>query len=1221
MGDNTDSRRRALRATLAICAVALSLALFASAASAAATYEGVGCFAGSLPGLSESCKPVAEEKFGEEVELGGVGGLAVNRTGAGGVPKGTVYAATWGQNSETPGLRISEYRPVEGGLEFALSWEVRSVEGVYERCGPKAEEPLHEHCLARVGGGDNDIDVDVDQATGNVYAFNGQGGGAGVLTIAEFDPNGEEVLARFGELAPGGGVTTAETPEKVHGSSAGGEMAVNDAGEVFVFDLNSFDDFYHRLMVFRPKIPGVYSEYEYAGEIDAGFLNEGKFPNKPIFDEAGNLYTATEETVEELAPQSPEPYPAAHPAPACSFTYPKSGITAMTVDPASGEPFFTSYKKEKGFAHKLLRQLGPCEGGEFHETAKTEVLPERADLSALAFDPTRKLEAARPAGVLYGAAPGPVPEIGTGEPGQSSLGYVFALPKLQESPPKVETESVAQVTPKTAQLRAQIDPEGFATAYRFQYLTRAEYEEAGESFEGARDAPMGGASLGSGKAPLAAAVSVSGLSPGTEYRYRAVAESECAPAEEGRVCVVPGAAQGFRTFPAEAPGLPDGRVYELVSPAQKNGGEVLPAQPKLNSCIPKECKPGDTYQHFPMQSAPDGNSVLYEGTPFGSEGAVIENAYIARRTGSGWQTSNLTPPLLGSGSQQGYKAFAAGLGEGVIEQLSPALGGGAPTEYPNLYRQPSGDPLALQALIDEGNATLHCAPRDEGSQIGLRLSYAGASRDFSRQFFAANDALTPEAAGACGEVNLYEWAGGELRAVNVLPGEAESAPGAALGSGVLLENGNVNNGFTPLFEHAISADGGRVFWTAITGALYVRVDGTETVEVPGPGNCLKSAPRAQRACFLTASADGSEVLLSNGVLYDLNEETGAYEEALDLTQGQGGFLGIVGQAEENLSHLYFVDTEVLAGENAAHQAPAAGKDNLYALDEGASAFIATLSGKQDGQDWAAVPTLRMGEASPDGRWLAFLSQAELTGYDNVGPCAGNEEVGKIEQGPCLEAFLYDSATKQLRCASCNPTGERPVGQSVLRLIFEAPPTTGQPRYLTNSGRLYFDSRDSLVAADTNEGAEDVYEYEPEGVGGCASEFAEGGCASLISSGREDLDSNLLAIDETGANVFFTTRQRLLAKDTDELIDLYDAREGGGIAAETETQRAECQGEACQPSSNPPANPTPGSSSFQGAGNEAKPPKKAQKHKHKRHRRHHKRKRYARTANADRRAHR
>ena len=45
-------------------------------------------------------------------------------------------------------------------------------------------------------------------------------------------------------------------------------------------------------------------------------------------------------------------------------------------------------------------------------------------------------------------------------------------------------------------------------------------------------------------------------------------------------------------------------------------------------------------------------------------------------------------------------------------------------------------------------------------------------------------------------------------------------------------------------------------------------------------------------------------------------------------------------------------------------------------------------------------------------------------------------------------------------------------------------TRYQSRYLSDAGRLFFNSADALVPLDTN-GKEDVYEYEPAGEGSCA----------------------------------------------------------------------------------------------------------------------------------------
>ena len=146
---------------------------------------------------------------------------------------------------------------------------------------------------------------------------------------------------------------------------------------------------------------------------------------------------------------------------------------------------------------------------------------------------------------------------------------------------------------------------------------------------------------------------------------------------------------------------------------------------------------------------------------------------------------------------------------------------------------------------------------------------------------------------------------------------------------------------------------------------------------------------------------------------------------------------------------------------------------------------------------------------------------------------------------------------------------------MLRRLQGAGGTLPQPRYLDNSGRLFFDSEDSLSAFDTNEGVEDVYQLEPEGVGGC---WREGGCVGLISAGSEAVDSNFLAADESGKNVFFTTRDRLVGADTDELIDLYDAREGGGFPPVSEPPPGEA------PLQVPPFEPIPASPTFSGPGN-------------------------------------
>jgi hypothetical protein len=1222
--DHNPKSARVACTLVALLALACLYMLASAAPAGAADFEQVGCFAGTAP---DPCKPVAEENFSEEVQLGGVSGMAVNYTGAGGVSKGSVYAVTQspsdirvamfepvtgsgdlsegsatvtglktiagsfskGQTVEGPGIptgttilavdsgtvELSQPAtasgndvPLNGGLKFVEEWVVTLGGGPYQVCGPPGELPNgdsdpHPSCPPRVDVERGSFDVDVDQATGNVYVLAPRpvAGTKAVVMFPADGGDGEKEITRFGELASAG-EAIAVSPSTLHKTSyAGGLAIVNGGDEVYVFDNTTLGTEYHRLMVFKPETPGDFEHYAYAGEVLAG-EGPGNLPTGPVADEAGNLYVGGGtggESIEMFAPEAPAVFPAPPPGPPdCSFTYKPSGITAVTVNPKTGEPFFFSYKKPK-----LVHRLSVCEGGEFKEVGTIAVAPERDDLWGMAFDPTREFAPGRPAGVLYAGAPGPEPTsgVGKGEPGQSALGYIFASPV--EAPPVIEGESVAKVGTTSAVLRARIDPKGFKAHYAFKYLSEAQYQDEGESFAGAAEAPLGGAGL-EGTGAQAVAATLTGLAPDTAYRFRVVAESNCKPSEPSAVCETDGAGAAFHTFPLEAPVLPDERAWELVSPAQKEGGQVLPADPRISSCSGEgKCKPGSTFQHFPMQSAPDGNAVAYEGAPFGTAGALAENQYVSRRTDSGWVTANPTPTLLLGASQSGYRFLSSGLGQAVIGQPSRTLSPKAPPEYENLYAQGLADPLSLEPFVKQ--APPHRFPSGAGA---FEARYAGASADGSRVFFEANDSLAEETPvapaaedGGAAKFNLYEWSAGQLALVNVMPGNAEAPAGASFGGGQTI------------VAHAVSTDGNTAFWSDESGQVHARISGTETREVDDSGK------------YLSASADGSLVLLQDGCLYSM-----ATEECTDLTAGAGGFQGLVGQSDD-LSHAYFVDTAVLTGEeeNSEGAKAQAGKFNLYAWVEGETSFVATLLAEDNlngsfnlARDWNDSPAARTAEASPGGRYAAFLSQAQLTGYENTGPCESDHAGGRVP-APCPEAFIYDSVAKKLRCASCNSSGAPPLGLSVLRLI-AGPSYLLQPRYLTDSGRLFFDSQDSLVPADTNEGAEDVYQWEPEGLGSC--ERAEG-CVSLLSGGGEGTDSNFLAADSSGANVFFTTRDRLVPADADELIDVYDARVEGGFPEAGEPPP--CQGEGCQPLVPPPAELTPAFPSFNDPGNVVEPP--------------------------------
>jgi hypothetical protein len=1114
----------------------------ATGASAATNFETVKTF-GGLVG-----PPAEPGKYPEEVQLGGVGGIAINRTGAGGVAAGTLYTvgSTVGE-----GWFVSRFS-ADGAFE--LSWNSLTS------CGPKAGPPATS-CPSRTTGSPIYGDVEVDQSTGNVYVL--RRGTPGENTVRVYSPDGSELITEF---APGAnpGETDTTSPEKVHSLPSNQSLAVNGAGEVFIVDEDNPTDFHHRLMVFKPSTPD-HAHYVYAGksnDIAAGFNGTSNAPDRPVTDDAGNIYVAGEEYIEEYEPSEPE-------APVCTFVKPGAGISAMTVNPVNGEVFYYNNKP----SDRKIRRLEPCNAeGKFVESQPAFAQsPGREGLTALVFNPALNCQdppfapsvcaEEREAGLLYGATFSG--EIGNPQV-TTALGYIFAhAPSVK---PVIEKEQVSGIAATSATLRARINPKGSQTSYAFQYLTEEAYQanEPSDRFAGATEAPAGGGPVGADQEGRPVAASITGLIQGHEYRYRVLATSANGTAV--------GEAKLFRTFPVEVGGLPDGRAYELVSPAAKNGGEVLPISPGPASCG-AECNPGLAAHRFPIEASADGDSVVYQGQPFGFDEGITEyNEYLSRRSAAGWQTAGLAPPIAGNNVYEAF-GFNPTFTQGLLDFTNPQLSTGAPAGYVNIFQQPTNNRLSLTPLLRFEPE--HRVPEGEGN--AFNIEYAGASSDLSRIFFAANDTLTEETAtapepedGGFGKYNLYEWHNKKLSLVNVFPGNTETEAGMNFGSGAQISDAATH---AEDFLHAISADGTRVFWSnPASGQVYVRINGTETREIEDPGR------------YLSASVDGSKVLLNDGCLYEVDAE-----ECVDLTGGEGGFIGLVGQTED-LSHVYFVDQKALTGANAEGKSPNEGgpdEDNLYSWDEGTIAFIATLAssdGNGGGGDWDVSEVRRSAQASPNGNWLAFRSVNPLTGVDNTGLCDFNPSTEKYDvESPCSQVFLYDAATGSLTCASCNPVGAEPLGVTWLPASSQAKDYIKPSRFLTDQGRLFFNTMDSLSALDTNNGVVDVYEYEPQGVGSCSQ---PAGCQKLISTGRGSGDSQFATADPSGKNAFFTTRERLVRADGDGAIDLYDAREGGGIAAQNEPPPSECQGEACQPTASAPNDPTPGSSSFGGPGNPA-----------------------------------
>ncbi|HET6570635.1 MAG TPA: fibronectin type III domain-containing protein [Solirubrobacterales bacterium] len=832
--------------------------------------------------------------------------------------------------------------------------------------------------------------------------------------------------------------------------------------------------------------------------------------------------------------------------------------------------------KEAGEAIQHYPETSPCVPGPGSITGTSPVAV-HADLSGLqpGTEYVYRLKATYPTGPILGA-----------DETVLTLGPVIAAAWSDDV---VRTE---------ATLKAEINPEGVATSYRFEWGKTASYEaESAES------------SVGSDSSPHVVSLPLDKLEPGTTYHYRVVAANADGINE--------GADRTFTTYdvpvlnttcPNQAlrsgPGafLPDCRGYEMVSPVDKGGGGIIAGNGFLGE--------GSNRGSFDQASV-NGDKVTYTSQYVfaGEPSNRRANQYMSTRSADGWATEGISAPrdeavLTGISLittwvfDTQFQLFSDDLSQAWLKDSNIVpLASGAYPGFVNLYRRDNTtgtyrDPAITSAPLawDEEEIDFN----SQGRVLGIFHGVVGAAKDGSHLIFEARAQLTPEAQPNHSNMQIYDSTDGALHLISVLPG-GETTPGGAV-VGVQPAPGVA---YVDLFaDRAVSEDGSHVFWTSAeglygTGRLYVRIDDSTTVPV-------SESVTTNRARFWTASTDGSKVVFSfdpegtgtaSGVPGDLYEFDVATETPTLIAHDIHGVLG----ASDDLSYLYFTSRAVLAG------GATPGEENLYVRHDGAVKFIATVSPADGNRSYAGLfgsgPREQAVRVSPDGRTLAFMSQRSLTGYDNTDAVDGKADT---------EVYVYSASSDQLSCVSCNPTGARPHGGGTAEGGYKpgSPEVEGsnwrtaawippwerelhEAKVLSNDGnRLFFNARDALLPQDVN-GVQDVYQWEAVGTGDCrvgnTNYFkANNGCISLISTGKSPGYSEIVDAGADGSDVFIRTESSIDARDPG-LMDIYDARVDGGFAPPPPPPPP-CVGDACQNVPEPPVEPTPSSSTFRGAGN-------------------------------------
>lgn len=723
------------------------------------------------------------------------------------------------------------------------------------------------------------------------------------------------------------------------------------------------------------------------------------------------------------------------------------------------------------------------------------------------------------------------------------IGHSFAFFESTQSAPEVKSTAAANISEDEAELQAQINPRNLETTYVFEYVTEQAAEEneegGGEAFAGATVAGEG--TLPAGNLDVQASAAATGLASGTAYRFRVVANNAEGSASAGGSFATyphvptqtsPCANDLLRIGPSAF--LPDCRAYELVTPSDTNARAPLGVGNEGGIFTTRQVSPAGDKVPFRVE----GGSL----PGLGGLGGLTGDGYLAVRTDAGWSTSYTGPSgeetieaAPGTTSpDQGYMFWAAG-GSGSAVLTSPT----------NYVRYPDGH----SELLGQGSLG-----RIDPQASGQLISEGGGHIVFSTGVTGAPVQLEPEAAPD-GTGAVYDrTADGITHVVSLKPGEIPfGASEKAIYQGASFDGAGI------AFE--------------VNHTLYLRYRDEETFKISEGFEFAGVAEGGDRI-FYVEGGDLKAFDVAEGVI-----DFATTGDAVPVTVSADG------------STAYFISETVIGGAGAdpAGAEPKAGGQNLYRSTEGQISFVGTVTDRDVKGDPGSevdglglwVPALTQvphgvlglvpARSTPNGSVLLFKSRAPLTGYD---------------PGGHAEIYRYDSATDELECLSCNPTGESAGSDATLQSetregakLFSA---AAWPENLRSDGRrAFFESDEALVAGDVD-GRNDVYEWENQGVGSCTQ---PGGCVYLITSPHSAQGEYLYAVSRSGDDVFFLSSDLLTGADVDQTASIYDARVGGGFP---EATQAVCEGEGCRPQLSPPPALPGTDTAVRGAGDNHKP---------------------------------
>jgi hypothetical protein len=789
-------------------------------------------------------------------------------------------------------------------------------------------------------------------------------------------------------------------------------------------------------------------------------------------------------------------------------------------------------------------------------------------------------------------------------------------------PARIDSVTITDVRGSTAVLHAQINPLGTDTTYRFEYGTDTSYS--------AGSVPVPDGDIGSGTGDVSVSQQVSGLQANTTYHVRVVAGNALGTERSGDHTFVYDTAGG---------GLPDNRAYEMVTPPQKNAALIGNMVFGLSPAVAED---GSRLIAMSLQCFADAGSCSverqHEGEPF-----------AFTRAAGGWVTTAMAPPATRF-EQNSVERVNADTGSALFSSATPPSGGdhfyARRWDGSFLDVGPASPPSA--GAVGVGGFSVAVGTADFSHVVYEATRRGIWPFDATRGGSGALGNGVYEYVGAGSSQPVLVGVSGGAGSTDLI-----SVCGTVMSEGATVPYGALSaDGGTVFFTAKMCATGSGVNVGVPVPAdeLFARIGGSRTVLVSGrsPLDCLSvecvGSP-AGGAHFEGASGDGSRVFFTdtqqltdtasedsdnapgsrcfaatgvngcNLYEYDFSRPAGHSVVAVSAGDRSGGgprVQGVMAISRDG-SHVYFVAKGVLTGAaNGRGQVARDGAENLYVFErdasypEGRVAFIAVLSAENigfsgsDSGQW--LYGVGLANVTPDGRFLVFTSHERLTVDDTSATGAA-------------QVFRYDAQKGELLRISIGERGFNDNGNAgtrnatIARAFYgfaNSSPARPDPTMSHDGSFVFFQSPAGLtpgalndVRIGTNLLGDPIY-------AGNVYEWHEGH-VYLISDGRdtsqfftsiygEDAGGgggtavNLVGSDATGANVFFTTADPLVAQDTDSGVDYYDARictTHDPCVASPPLPVPGCVGEACHGTPGvAPVFGAPGSAVFSGAGNPA-----------------------------------